>query len=287
MDNEKKEWTESEKAEYAERKRKEKEAFLTARQAVFFSIPENKALYKNYLQVQTRLTESPLNTVWIAMQNPSAKRVHTYSDWKEKGCTVKRGANGIQVLSSHEYVDSKGESRLGYKVIKVYDVSQLETPYELPETVKMPVTKFIEVFVASISEKIDIERAKQEKPYTIQSYSDRKDKLGKVTIFNEINDTDNSYALILIMAACELYFQSYLNEKEYGTISDPQEAAFDVAFMILSKYLDDKTFVELTNIDGKRFEGRKLQQMNSELKHMRSFYALFSKKIDSEFPKHK
>ena len=93
--------------EFVERKKKEMAFFQAEREKAVLSLAEKPQLMKTYLELSTRVDESPLNTVWVAVKMPEAVDLKTYQEWKAIGCEVRRDAKGLNVIHASSKV---GES---------------------------------------------------------------------------------------------------------------------------------------------------------------------------------
>ncbi|MBF0578486.1 hypothetical protein IM774_01500 [Erysipelotrichaceae bacterium RD49] len=96
--------------------------------------------YQNYLKTMARFPSySARNCLLIFTQNPNATLVAGYKSWKRLfGRQVREGEKGIRILAPYSYTVEKTagfnqikETRIGYRSICVFDISQTEGP-ELP-----------------------------------------------------------------------------------------------------------------------------------------------------------
>lgn len=95
--------------------------------------------YLNYLDFISDFHRySPYNQMLIFAQNPDATLVAGYRAWQKKGYQVRRGERGIKILAPIFIKDKTtdeedvGVSRrlVGFKVVHVFDASQLTEPVE-------------------------------------------------------------------------------------------------------------------------------------------------------------
>lgn len=85
--------------------------------------------FKAYLDVQARLDRySVSNAILVAKQLPSVRQLKTFYDWQKQNVMVRKGEKSIAVLEPYEYEKRNGESGRGYRVKKLFDVSQTNTP---------------------------------------------------------------------------------------------------------------------------------------------------------------
>ncbi len=100
--------------------------------------------WQHYLALQAKLSRySWRNTLLVLAQKPAATQVAGYQAWRDLGRQVRRGERGIAILAPHTYslranrdsadsgsqaTDSDIETRLGFHVTHVWDVSQTDGP---------------------------------------------------------------------------------------------------------------------------------------------------------------
>lgn len=89
--------------------------------------------FKRYLAFAARFHKySPNNSLLILVQRPGATRVAGYRRWRELGCQVRRGEQGIRILApifrtvEDEESGEKARILCSFKVVKVFDVSQTD-----------------------------------------------------------------------------------------------------------------------------------------------------------------
>lgn len=101
--------------------------------------------FRNWLRVQARFHQYSFgNVLLIAIHRPTATRVAGFHAWKQLGRSVKKGERGIPILAPVTYKtptndarpvgdsttsDTEGEStRVGFRVVYVFDISQTDGP---------------------------------------------------------------------------------------------------------------------------------------------------------------
>ena len=100
--------------------------FQAEREKAVLSLAEKPQLMKTYLELSTRVDESPLNTVWVAVKMPEAVDLKTYQEWKAIGCEVRRDAKGLNVIHASSNGRKEGPSK--WRLVTVYDSSQVDSP---------------------------------------------------------------------------------------------------------------------------------------------------------------
>jgi antirestriction protein ArdC len=80
---------------------------------------------------------SPHNQMLIWMQNPEASLVAGFGRWKQLGYRVRKGEKGIAILApvlvkGQDETNPEAETLVGFKVVYVFDVTQLANTDEKP-----------------------------------------------------------------------------------------------------------------------------------------------------------
>ena len=101
--------TQEEKAEYGAKKQGEREELYALSDATALEVSGDGGKFKQYLDMQAKVGRSAVNTLLIMAQMPEATRVADYDTWKDLGGYVKRNPVPIYILDAHDYTkDDKG-----------------------------------------------------------------------------------------------------------------------------------------------------------------------------------
>ena len=98
--------------------------------------------FQQWLMVQARFHQYSFgNVLLIASQRPDATQVAGFHTWKTLGRSVKKGEHGIMILApmpykptkpadpeAHEVPDADEPTRMGFRVVYVFDIRQTEGP---------------------------------------------------------------------------------------------------------------------------------------------------------------
>jgi len=115
------------KEEYAAMKKAEREEVFALSDEAAMEVAGDGDKFKQYLDTQARFDRySAVNTLLIMAQNPDATKLGDFDFWKKHGGSVKPGQKGIAILEPYEYVKDDGSAGTGYKIKKVFDISQIE-----------------------------------------------------------------------------------------------------------------------------------------------------------------
>lgn len=116
------------KEDYAARKKEERDDIFALADAAAVQVASDGGKFKEYLDIQCKFDRySAVNALLIMAQKPEAEKVADFGHWKGIGSTIKPGQTGISILEPQEYTKKNGERGVGYKVKKVFDISQVDT----------------------------------------------------------------------------------------------------------------------------------------------------------------
>jgi hypothetical protein len=120
------EFTDEEKADYAARKKAERDGLYARIDKVTARIVEDPGALRDYLDVMARFPRySVANTLLIFDQLPEAERIGDFDSWKRRGAAVKQGEKAICILEpGDEYTRADGSIGVSYNVKKVFDERQ-------------------------------------------------------------------------------------------------------------------------------------------------------------------
>lgn len=91
--------------------------------------------YLRYLEVQANHPQySATNILLVLAQNPEITQVNSLERWNKLGRSVKREESGLKIRISDRYMKDGQEYR-GYKVGRVFDVSQTSGKDRLPDKI--------------------------------------------------------------------------------------------------------------------------------------------------------
>ena len=99
----------------------------------------NSNTWRDYLTFLSKFhAYSVNNTIAIFSQRPEATLVASFTDWKKRGRSVRKGERGIQIIAPHTYKEinpqtGEEENRLAFHLAHCFDVSQT-TGKDLPES---------------------------------------------------------------------------------------------------------------------------------------------------------
>ena len=95
-------------------------------------IASDQEAFRTYLDVQAHFDRySVSNAILIAAQFPKALQLKTFDEWQKTETRIRKGERSIKILEPHEYRTNGGEVKKGYRIKKLFDVSQTDTEKEM------------------------------------------------------------------------------------------------------------------------------------------------------------
>ena len=111
--------------EYKAKKRAELDKAYEMLKEETEAIVFDKGELMKYLDTQAKFNMySVSNALLIAKQNPEARQLKTFDDWKSKNVMINKGEKGISIIEPTEFAKSDGTKGTGHNVKKLFDVSQ-------------------------------------------------------------------------------------------------------------------------------------------------------------------
>ena len=114
--------------DYAAMKKAEREHVDDLAEQMTQSVAENGDVFKQYLDLQSRIPYATKNTLLVMAQRPNATRLGDLEYWEEKRCYRQRGETGILISEpGQKYRRGDGTFAQGFDIKKVFDISQMNT----------------------------------------------------------------------------------------------------------------------------------------------------------------
>lgn len=123
------------KAEYAARKKAEKEAAYEMIDNCITEMMKDDESFISYLDFQSAMERyTAANTILIQAQCPQATQLKTKGVWKDLGIEVQVSEDeAIHILKPSDYIDKDGNPRVSYNVDYIYDISQTNVQPQPPQ----------------------------------------------------------------------------------------------------------------------------------------------------------
>lgn len=123
------------KAEYAARKKAEKDAAYETIDNSISEMMQNDDSFVNYLNFQSNMDRyTASNAILIMSRCPDATKLKSKSGWKELDVEVQVSEDeAIHILKPSDYIDNEGNQRTSYNVDYIYDISQTNAQPQPPQ----------------------------------------------------------------------------------------------------------------------------------------------------------
>lgn len=123
------------KAEYAARKKAEKDAAYETIDNSISEMMQNDDSFVNYLNFQSNMDRyTASNAILIMSRCPDATQLKSKGGWKELDVEVQVSEDeAIHILKPSDYIDNEGNQRTSYNVDYVYDISQTDAEPKPPQ----------------------------------------------------------------------------------------------------------------------------------------------------------
>ncbi len=123
------------KAEYAARKKAEKDAAYETIDNSISEMMQNDDSFVNYLDFQSNMDRyTASNAILIMSRCPDATQLKSKGGWKELDVEVQVSEDeAIHILKPSDYIDNEGNQRTSYNVDYIYDISQTNAEPKPPQ----------------------------------------------------------------------------------------------------------------------------------------------------------
>lgn len=230
---------------YAEKQERIRQMVEEGFQGLVAELKQDKSeRFMRYLDFCARFHQySAYNQLLIYTQRPDATFVAGYMRWQEMGFQVKRGEKGITILAPIVYMrkdeeaDKEEERLAGFKVVHVFDASQLVNTQEKPIPTfweRLPDDKeAVYTLVKGAVEACGIEVQEAKLRPGAQGVS----KGGRI-VLAEGRDSRGRTMTLVHEWAHETMHRQGMNEKERRQLSRPvRECQAEAVSYIVSRYL--------------------------------------------------
>ena len=122
------------KAEYAARKKAEKDAAYETIDNSISEMMQNDDSFLNYLNFQSNMDRyTASNAILIMSRCPDATLLKSADSWNELDVKINKGEKAIHILEPLDYIDENGEQRTSYNIKNVFDISQTNAQPQPPQ----------------------------------------------------------------------------------------------------------------------------------------------------------
>lgn len=228
------------KAEYAARKKAEKEAAYETIDDSISEMMQSDESFVNYLHFQSRMESySVSNAILIMSRCPDATQLKSKSSWKDLDAEVTVGEDeSIHILKPSDYIDNEGNQRRSYNVEYVYDISQTNAEPKPPQKIEnKPRVLALALMKTSPIEKAAVDELPIANSTAFFDYDNNKLLVKKnsdsISLFKDIS---RELALVEIADGCDEYSRQ-----------ECLPSAVCSAYMLCQKYGIDNSDMNVTN----------------------------------------
>lgn len=245
------------KAEYAARKKAEKEAAYETIDDSISEMMQSDESFVNYLNFQSRMESySVSNAILIMSRCPDATQLKSKSSWKDLDAEVAVGEDeSIHILKPSDYIDNEGNQRRSYNVEYVYDISQTNAEPKPPQKVENnPKVLAIALMKTSPVPKVAVDELPIANSTAFYDYDNNtllvKNGSKPVELFKDIS---RELALVEIADGCDEYNRA-----------ECLPSAICAAYMLCQKYGIDNKDMNVTDAT-KKWEGLENKDVRTNL----------------------
>lgn len=113
------------KEQWIENKRAEREDMSIMSDEGIISFTSDPVQYQKFLDLQADNPHISAGNIALAhRQNPDISQIASMEKWNKLGRNVNRGENSLKVLIPEKYQDAQNITRIGFKVGRMFDVTQ-------------------------------------------------------------------------------------------------------------------------------------------------------------------
>ncbi len=196
------------KAEYAARKKAEKDAAYETIDNSISEMMQNDESFVDYLKFQSHMEfYSASNAILIMAQCPDATQLKSADSWNELNAKINKGEKAIHILEPTEYIDENGEQRTSYNIKNVFDVSQTDAEPKPPQKLEGNPRVFAMALMNSATiEKKAVDELPIENSTAFYDYDNKtllvRKKSDSISLFKDIS---RELALAEIAEGCDEY----------------------------------------------------------------------------------
>lgn len=270
-----KDMTNEEKKAYGEMMEQKKTEFLNYRTELAESLPLKDEFYKAYLNKLPFIKESCLNALCIVKAEKKGFRFQSKRDWISEMQEVRKGEEAMELLSSESFTGRDGKKRTGYRLINVYDNTQLENPIDISfktwslsdftSALEETINHYCYLTVGNIDDTYSIAYPAEEKPV--------------ITLSDKLEEGSLIKTFLMASALSEAWLMGINNSKLKNGLKNVSETAYDTAYMLCVKFLGSDA-LDGFPVGAGRMKGLDVKQINKELRAVRDPFAFLSGSIE-------
>lgn len=261
-------------AEYAAKKKQEKDAVYQMIDDTAAEIVHAPEKFRAFLDTQSRMDRySTANVLLIYKQCPEATQLKDFGDWEKDGVRITKGAKSISILEPVEYTRQDGSTGISFNVKKVFDVSQTNGKRQSAPTVNRDPRSLVALMLDTAP--VNVESTSELPSPNMGAFYDN----DKQTLFVK-RDIGDSVALCQCVAQELGHAHIALNSEVYSRSAEGFNAVC-VGYMLCKKFGVDTQSFAIDRIP-ERLAAKEPKKIRAELSRARQAYSEVNSRVSEE-----
>ena len=240
--------------------------------AMTLTVIQDPNKFKAYLDLQSLIPPLSVSNALLilAQTDKPVTQLASYSEWKDRGHTVRRGETGLKVLSSVPYTRKDGSEGTSFKVSRIFDICQTQGP-----EISTRIDKAIErpALIRAMVEHSPVEMVIND-AVTHEMGAQFDPEKNKILVRNDLPDENAVVVLAREMTLAALAFQ-----KSSGSREDNDFVSRNTACLIGHHYGQDTAVFDSSVVQNFRWP-EKPAEIRAILNQVRQTFNLLRHRID-------
>ncbi len=272
--------TDEEKKAYGEMMEQKKAEFMERRNEFAEALPLKSDFYKAYLNKLPFVKESCLNTLCIVKAEKKGFRFLSKRDWMSEMQEVRKDEEPLELLSCESFTGRDGKSHPGYRLIYVYDNTQLEQPIDIVFKA-WSLDEFASALEESAQHFCTVQTGNIDKTYKLEYPADEKPV---ITMSEQLDLKSLTGVLLLASAFNEVFLEKIDSHRLKMDVKNVPETAYDASYMLCVKFLGPDA-LDGFPVNAERMKDMDVKHINNELKAVRDTYTFLAGSVEYNLTK--
>jgi hypothetical protein len=228
--------------------------------------------FKAYLDLQAQMPPLSVSNALLilAQTDKSITQLASYSEWKDQGCTVRRGETGLNVLASVPYTRKDGSEGTSFKVSRVFDIGQTQGS-ELEKRIDQAIER--PALIRAMVEHSPVEMVIND-AVTHEMGAQFDPEKNKILVRNDLPD-DNAVAVL----SREMTLAALAFQKSSGSREDNDFVSRNTAYLIDQHYGQETAVFDSSVVQNFKWP-EKTTEIRAILNQVRQTFNLQRHRID-------
>lgn len=240
--------------------------------AMTLTITQDPNKFKTYLDLQSQIPSLSVSNalLTLAQTDKPVTQLASYSEWKDQGCTVRKGETGLKVLASVPYTRKDGSEGTSFKVSRVFDIGQTQGPEQakrIDQAIERP------ALIRAMVEHSPVEMVIND-AVTHEMGAQFDPEKNKILVRNDLPD-ENAVAIL----AREMTLAALTFQKSSGSREDNDFVSRNTACLIGHHYGQDTAVFDSSVVQNFRWP-EKPAEIRAILNQVRQTFNLLRHRID-------